>query len=150
AEFGKPGAIGAGCYHMIAPASKQSAHPLEHKWVVINDDDQLAMGYISQCRGGGRRFADFGSRGNHGHRNPKAGSLPQYRPQIDLMIKQPAQPVDNGKPETKAGASVAVRFAEAIELAEDVLLLILRNPSSSIPNLDEQAVSSLAAADDHA
>src|SRR5436189_191681 len=54
-ESGKPGGIGAGRYHMVAPVSKQSAHPLEHKWIVINDEDQLAMGYISQCRGGGRR-----------------------------------------------------------------------------------------------
>ena len=66
------------------------------------------------------------------------------------MVEQPAQPVNNGKPKTKTGAPVATRCAKAIELAEDVLLLILRNPRSGIPNLDTQVDTPLAATDDHA
>src|SRR5215475_15625001 len=66
------------------------------------------------------------------------------------MVEQTAQPVNNGKPETKPGSPVATRRAEAIELAEDVLLLILRNPSTGIPNLDTQVDTPLAATDDHA
>ena len=66
------------------------------------------------------------------------------------MVEQPAQPVNNGKPKTKTGAPVATRCVNAIELAEDVLLLILRNPRSGIPNLDTQFDTPLAATDDHA
>src|SRR6516164_3064932 len=97
----------------------------------------------------GARFADFRPRGNERDRNGKAGSFPQCRCQIDRMVKQPAQPVNNGKPETEAGAPVTLGV-EAIELAEDALLLILRNPRSGIPNLDTQVDTPLAATDDHA
>src|SRR5215813_2516890 len=55
----KRSAVGVGGYHVIAPASKQSAHPLQHKRIVVNNDDALAAGYIDRCMGGGRRFAGF-------------------------------------------------------------------------------------------
>src|SRR6266446_7017515 len=66
------------------------------------------------------------------------------------MVEQPTQPVNNGEPKPKAGAAVATRCTKAIELAEDVLLLILRNPTSGIPNLDTQVDAPFAATDDHA
>src|SRR6266498_2532097 len=137
---------------MIAPASKQSAHPLQHERIVIDHHDQLAIGCIYKRMIGGGRFTDFRPRGNARHRDGKAGSLPQYRRQTHRMVEQPAQPVNNGKPKpkTKTGAPVATRCAKAIELAEDVLLLILRNPRSGIPNLDTQVDTPLAATDDHA
>src|SRR5215831_18893309 len=135
---------------MIAPASKQSAHPLQYEWIVVDDHNQFAIGCIHKRMSGGGRFGDFRPRGNARHRDGKAGSLPQYRRQTQRMIEQPAQPVNNGKPETKTGAPVAIRCTKAIELAEDVLLLILRNPRSSIPNLDMQIDTPLAATDGHA
>src|SRR5215469_613294 len=135
---------------MIAPASKQSAHPLQYKRIVIDDHNQLAIACIHKRMSGGGRFPDFRPRGNARHRDGKAGSLPQYRRQTHRMVEQPAQPVNNGKPETKTGAPVASRCAKAIELAEDVLLLVLRNPRSGIPNLDTQIDIPLAATDDHA
>src|SRR5262249_40360755 len=88
--------------------------------------------------------------GNVRHRDGKAGSLPQYRRQTHRMVEQLAQPVNNGKPETKTRAHVATRCAKAIELAEDVLLLVLRNPRSGIPNRHAQTDSPLAATDDQA
>src|SRR5258708_29039841 len=135
---------------MIAPASKQSPHRLQHERIVIDNYDQLAIGCIDTRTSGGGRFAHFRPRGNARHRDGKAGSLPQYRRQTHRMVEQPAQPVNNGKPETKAGSPLATRCAKAIELAEDVLLLILRNASSGIPNLDSQVHTPLATADDHA
>src|SRR5215472_7260884 len=131
---------------MIAPASKQSAHPLQYKRIVIDDHNQLAIGCIHKRMSGGGRFADFRPRGNARHRDGKAGSLPQYRRQTHRMVEQPAQPVNNGKPETKT----RTRCAKAIELTEDVLLLVLRNPRSGVPNLDTQVDTPLAATDDHA
>src|SRR5215831_16719199 len=95
---------------------------------------------------GGGRFDNFRPRGNARQRDGEAGSLPQYRPQTHRMVEQLAQPVNNGKPETKTGT----RCAKAIELAEDVLLLVLRNPRSGIPNLDAQIDTPVAATDDHA
>src|SRR6516162_10253186 len=135
---------------MIAPVSKQSTHPLQYERIVVDHHDQLAIGCIHKRMSGGGRFADFRSRGNARHHDGKAGSLPQYRRQTHRMVEQLAQPVNNGKPETKTGAPVVTRCAKAIELAEDVLLLILRNPRSAIPNLDTQVDTPLAATDDHA
>src|SRR5262249_121725 len=123
---------------MIAPASKQSAHPLQYERIVVDHHDQVAIGCIHKRMSGGGRFADFRPRGNVRHRDGKARSLPQYRRQTHRMVEQLAQPVNNGEPETKTGAPVVTRCAKAIELAEDVLLLILRNPRSAIPNLDTQ------------
>src|SRR5262249_33507583 len=99
---------------------------------------------------GGGRFGDFRPRGNARHPDGQAVSLPQYRRQTQRMIEKRAQAVNNGKPETKPGAPVAIRCTKAIELAEDVLVLILRNPRSSIPNLDMQIDPPLAATDDPA
>src|SRR6516162_2392957 len=135
---------------MISPASKQSAHPLQYERIVVDHHDQFAIGCIHKRMSGGGRFADFRPRSNARHRDGKAGSLPQYRCQTHLMVEQPPQPVNNGKPETKTRAPVAARCVKAIELAEDVLLLILRNPGSGIPNLDTQIDTPLAATDDHA
>src|SRR6266436_3777111 len=134
---------------MIAPASKQSAPPLQDERIVIDHHDQLAIGCIHKRMSGGGRLADFGPRGNTRHRDGKAGSLPQYRRQTHRMVEQPAQPVNNGKPKTKTGAPAATGCVKAIELAKDVLLLILRNPRSGIPNLDTQVDTPLAATDDH-
>src|SRR5215510_14086209 len=131
---------------MIAPASKQPAHPLQYEWIVVDQHNQLAIGCIHKRMSGGGRFADFWPRGNARQRDGKAGSLPQYRRQTHRMVEQLAQPVNNGKPETKTGT----RCAKAIELAEDVLLLVLRNPRSGIPNFDTQVGTPLAATDDHA
>src|SRR6266436_2776548 len=135
---------------MIAPASKQSAHPLQYERIVVDHHDQLAIGCIHKRMRGSGRFADFRPRGNARHRDGKAGSLPQYRRQTYRMVEHPAQPVNNGKPKTKTGAPVATWYAKAIELAEDVLLLVLRNPRSGIPNLDTQVDTPLAGTDDHA
>src|SRR5919201_5350631 len=66
------------------------------------------------------------------------------------MVEQPTQPVNNGKPQPEARGPLGARCAKAIELAEDVLLLILRNPSSGIPNFDTQVDASFAATDNHA
>src|SRR5215470_10112007 len=131
---------------MIAPASNQSAHPLQYERIVVDHHDQVAIGCIHKRMSGGGRFADFRPRGNARHRDGKAGSLPQYRRQMHRMVEQPAQPVNNGKPETKTGT----RCAKAIELTEDVLLLVLRNPRSGVANLDAQIVTPVAATDDHA
>src|SRR4029453_3894827 len=131
---------------MIAPASKQSAHPLQYERIVVDHHDQVAIGCIYKRMSGGGRFADFRPRGNARHREGKAGPLPQYRRQMHRMAEQPAQPVNNGKPETKTGT----RCAKAIELTENVLLLVLRNPRSGIPNLDTQVDTPRAATADHA
>src|SRR5262244_2744366 len=42
------------------------------------------------------------------------------------------------------------RMSGGGRFADDVLLLVLRNPSSGIPNLDTQVDTPLAATDDHA
>src|SRR5262249_24651686 len=99
---------------------------------------------------GSRRFADFRPRGNARHRDGKAGTLAQCRRQTHRMVEQPAQPVNNGEPETEAGTTVVTWCAKAIEFAEDVLLLVLRNSRSGIPNLDMQIDAPLAATDEHA
>src|SRR5262245_66689442 len=95
---------------------------------------------------GGGRFDNFRPRGNARHRDGKAGSLPQYRRQTHRVVEQPAQPVNNGKPETKTGT----RCAKSIELAEDVLLLVLRNPRSGVPNLHAEIDIPVTATNDQA
>src|SRR5215475_11716111 len=131
---------------MIAPASKQAAHPLQYEWIVVDHHDQVAIGCIHNRMSGGGRFDDFRPHGNARHRDGKAGSLPQYRRQTHRMVEQLAQPVNNGEPETKTGT----RCGKSIELAEDVLLLVLRNSRSGVPNLDAQIDTPVAATNDHA
>jgi hypothetical protein len=65
------------------------------------------------------------------------------------MVEYPAQPVNNCEPETKAGTPAVTWYAKTIEFPEDVLLLVLWNSRSSIPNLNVQIDTPLAATDDH-
>jgi hypothetical protein len=66
------------------------------------------------------------------------------------VIEKLAQAIDNGEPEAETGPPVTVWFAKSIELAKNVLMLILRNPDTSVPHLDPQLSISPSATDDEA
>src|SRR6202035_4119948 len=68
----------------------------------------------------------------------------------DRMTEQAAEAIDDGKPEAETGAPVAIWFAQAIELAEYLVVLVGRNADAGVPHLDAQLIAALAAADQHA
>src|SRR5262249_32641255 len=65
------------------------------------------------------------------------------------MIKEPAQPIDDGKTEPHGAALSPFRFGNLIELVEDFLLLMLRNSGAAVPYLDVQPAAATTAADDN-
>src|SRR5205085_11275833 len=87
---------------------------------------------------------------DHGYRDAKSRAPAQDRAQRDRMVEQSAQTVDDGKPKAEPGAPITLRFAEAIELAEYLLVLILWNPAAGVPHLDSHRLAAVAAANNQA
>jgi hypothetical protein len=92
-ESGEGRTVGAGSYYMPAPAWKESARPLQHKRIVINEHDELAIGSI-RVSAGADAFATSGRAATSGTATAKAGPLAQSRHQGEWVIEQPAQPID--------------------------------------------------------
>jgi hypothetical protein len=92
-ESGEGRTVGAGSYYMPAPARKASARPLQHKRIVINEHNELAIGLI-RVSAGADAFATSGRAATSGTATAKAGPLAQSRHQADWVIEQPAQPID--------------------------------------------------------
>src|SRR5947209_19175763 len=63
------------------------------------------------------------------------------------MVEQAAQAVHDGEAEPEAAPLFATGFAESVELAENELVLILRDAGSAVPDLDAQPIAPLAATD---
>src|SRR5437588_11512725 len=63
------------------------------------------------------------------------------------MVEKSARPVDDGKTKAEPGTSITVRFADTVELAEYLLVLVLGNSGSRVPHLDPHRVVTPAATD---
>src|SRR5215475_4538817 len=61
------------------------------------------------------------------------------------MAEQIAQAIHDG--ETKAKSAMAIASGKPVEFAEDVALLVLRNPGPAVPHFDIQRVAAPPAAD---
>ena len=64
------------------------------------------------------------------------------------MVEEPAKPVDNGQAEPQAAVPVSFCGGKLNELAEDILLLILRNAGTTIPYFDTQHFTAPTTSDD--
>src|SRR5262249_25866849 len=69
---------------------------------------------------------------------------------LDRQCEQRAEALDDRKPKPKARALIALRFADPIELAEDIPALVFGNPRPGIPNLEAQLLAAPAAGDNNA
>jgi hypothetical protein len=67
-------------------------------------------------------------------REPRA--LPYGRSQFDWIIKEAAEPINNRKAKPYSAALIPFRFANPLELVENLLSVILRNPGAGVPHLD--------------
>ena len=65
------------------------------------------------------------------------------------MAKNPPQPFDDGKTEAEATRRPRALF-EALELLEDLALLVAGDTEPGVPNLDPHRACDAAAADQHA
>src|SRR5215510_7881228 len=65
------------------------------------------------------------------------------------MVEEPAQPLDDRKPEAKPAAPIALG-GKAIEFSKNTALLIVRNADTRVPYLDAQETRAVSTADDHA
>src|SRR5271156_2716994 len=63
------------------------------------------------------------------------------------MIQKAAQSIDDRQAKAETRAPIAIRFAEAIELAEYLFMLVGRNSGPGVPYLNAQSVFPAAAAD---
>src|SRR5262249_18758439 len=72
------------------------------------------------------------------------------RSEFDRQCKQCAEALNDRESQSKTRALVALRFAEPIEFAEDVLALVFGDSRPGIPNLDTQLLAPLAAGNDNA
>src|SRR6266540_2644600 len=149
-EAGKRGAVGPPGDDTTAPASEQSAHSLEHERIIVDHDDEFAVGYIEPGKDRSGRFDGLGTSVNHRHGDGEARALAQGGVEFDRVVKEPAQTIDDCQAEPKTAAPVMISFTEAVELAENVLAPVRRNPGSGVPNLDPQPAAAPAAADDQA
>lgn len=149
-QYVENGPIGAAGHDAAPPTADQAAHALEYKRIVIDDDDESLVepGRIRSHRsprlGGG-----IGRGTNERHSDAEARALTKLRFQIDRMFEETAQPIDDGKtkPET---AGVLIGYFKAVELAENLLMLVVRDADARVPDLDAQPIRPPAAADQHA
>ena len=88
--------------------------------------------------------------GSEWHGDGKNGPLAHGRLDLDRVTEETTEAVDDGKPKAETGAPVAIRFAQAIELAEYFVVLIGRNADARVPHLDAQLIAAFTAADQHA
>src|SRR5207247_10651587 len=82
-QSSKRGAAGGPDYDAAAPASDQPTHPLQHKRIVVDHDDKLAVGCVesaSACKL--LRLDGRHSGPNHGHHNRKAPALAKGHGQL--------------------------------------------------------------------
>src|SRR5215216_620161 len=75
-------------------------------------------------------------------------TLADHRVQFDRLTEKPAQAINNCQSKAKPPKLIVVRIAQAIELAKNILALILWNSGSSIPHLDAQLFAAFPAPDD--
>src|SRR6185437_15192053 len=63
------------------------------------------------------------------------------------MVEKQAKPVDNSQAEPHAAVPVPISRSKLKKLAKDILLLILRNAETAIPNFNAQHFTAPTAAD---
>src|SRR5262245_6795160 len=95
----------------------------------------------------GPRGARQGSGDRHLDREVRTAA--GNRREIDLVVEHTRNAFDDRQPEAEAARDLGA-LVEAMELAEDRLLLRLRNADAGVVDVDAQASGVASAADQHA
>ncbi len=150
-EAGKRLVIGLGGHDAAAPALEQPAGAIQHQRVVVDHHDELAaqrVGRPSSAQSG-RLARVFDARPHHRHGHVRSASpYPDWRrgrsgdPSRAHRRSTIARPSPRPSPRSRSVA------ATAVELAEDVALLILGNADAAVAHLDAQPPGDAPAADD--
>ena len=54
------------------------------------------------------------------------------------MLEQPTKAIDDGQTKPETAGLIVIGTFKAIEFAEDMLVLVLRNPAAGVPDFDAE------------